>query len=113
VEEVREEDRLTDIMVRPSEKPRVLAEGDETVEHFFTKEASSTFRVELRDNTLWAYEIGEHERINNQGEEAGDRALANTVIAEGGWAGVQKFQWECLTEYLVHLTEVEEKEESK
>jgi hypothetical protein len=96
--------------VHPCEDPCPLPDEEKKVEHFFTKEASSTFRVDLIGTTLWACEIGQNERINNHGEEAGARALVNTVIAEGGWAGVQKLQWDSLTQYLVHLKEAKEPE---
>lgn len=32
----------------------------------------------------------------------------NTLVAEGGWAGVQGLQWDKLTRYLVHLEETKE-----
>jgi hypothetical protein len=73
------------------------------VAHFFGGEATSTFRVELQGNTLVASEIGRDERINNQGNEAGGRAVVNTLIAEGGWALFQQMQWKKLTDYLAHL----------
>jgi hypothetical protein len=113
VTEITQEEGMAQFTVHPSERPKAKEEGEEAVEHFFAKEASSTFRVELRDTTLWAYEIGKNEYINNQGEEAGDRALVNTLVAEGGWAGFQKMQWEKLTRYLVHLEEAAEPEENQ
>ncbi len=104
VTSVRVGDTAAEFTVQPSGDPR---EGGEEVqgeiEHLFRKEASSTFRVQLQGNTLIASEIGRHESINNQGEEAGNRALVNTVIAKGGWALGQKMQWQKLTDYLVHL----------
>jgi hypothetical protein len=86
--------------VQPSQDPR--DQGSDQVKHFFHQEARSTFRVTVNGNTLSAYEIGENEAINNQ-EEAGDRSVINTVIAEGGWLFYQKMQWKLLTDYLVHL----------
>jgi hypothetical protein len=108
VAQVRQEERLAEFSVNPCENPCPLPGREKAVEHFFTKEASSTFRVELRENTLWAFEIGQRERINNHSKEAGDRALVNTLIAEGGWAGIQKRQGDKLTRYLVHLEEDQE-----
>jgi hypothetical protein len=58
------------------------------------------------NKTLFAFEIGKNEGINNQGEDAGDRKLINTLIAEGGWAGFQELQWKKLTDYLVHRIEI-------
>lgn len=79
------EDALAEFTVHPSEKPEERNKGEKVIEHFFIKEASSTFRVERRGTKLIGYEIGLNEGINNQGEEAGDRALLNTLTAEGGW----------------------------
>jgi hypothetical protein len=100
IQVLAEEAELT---VRPSSSPTRSGEDVKQVEHFFTKDATSTFRVEMKGNTLSAFEIGKNEGINNKGEEAGDRAVVNTVIAEGGAAGFQSIQWNTLTDYLVHL----------
>lgn len=107
---IREEENLAEFVVHPSEKPEAIGHGDKVVEHFFHKDASSTFRVARAGNVLHAYEIGKNQGINNHGEEAGDRALLNTLVAEGGWAGVQALQWGKLTRYLVHLEEAEEED---
>lgn len=69
-------------------------------QHFFVKEASSTFRVEQNGAILRGYQIGKNEKINNHNYQAGDRAFLNTLIAEGGWAGFQDIQWGKLTDYL-------------
>lgn len=105
VTDIREEENMAEFVVHPSKKPEKLADGEQqnAIKHFFIKEASSTFRVELQGNTLVGSEIGKNEGINNQGEEAGDRPVLNTLVAEGGWAQVQKIQWDKLTSYLVHL----------
>lgn len=95
------EENRAEFAVQPSNDPR-KAESN-TVEHFFDEQARSTFRVELSGNTITASEIGEREVINNQGPQAGDRAVINTVIAEGAWLFYQKLQWKLLTDYLVHL----------
>ena len=44
--------------------------------------------------------------INNKGEEAGDRKMINTLLAETGRVGFQQFQWKLLTDYLVHKIEI-------
>jgi hypothetical protein len=89
--------------VSPCGNPKAAGESTEgQVAHFFGGEATSTFRVELKGNTLVASEIGRDERINNQGDEAGGRAVVNTLIAEGGWALFQEMQWKKLTDYLAH-----------
>jgi hypothetical protein len=96
---------FAEFVVHPSEEPRKSENGKEEVKHFFTKEASSTFRVEKDGATVRAFEIGRNEVINNQGEEAGNRAALNTLIAEGGWAFFQKVQWDKITAYLVQKEE--------
>ena len=89
--------------VSPCGNPKAGGESTEgQVAHFFGGEATSTFQVALKGNTLVASEIGRDERINNQGDEAGGRAVVNTLIAEGGWALFQKMQWKKLTDYLAH-----------
>lgn len=109
VSDIREEENLAEFTVHPSPAPQSLTDNPTEVKHFFIKEASSTFRVEREGNTVRACEIGKNEGINNQGEESGNRAVLNTLIAEGGWAGFQKLQWEKLTSYLVHRQETVEK----
>jgi hypothetical protein len=100
---IREEEDFAEFVVSPSPAPASHTDNTEAVQHFFGKEATSAFRVERQGNLLKAYEIGRNERINNQGAEAGDRAIVNTLVAEGGWAGFQALQWDKLTRYLVHL----------
>lgn len=105
VSDVRQEGNLAEFTVHPSEKPNPAAHEEAVTKHFFTKDASSTFRVELQGTKLIASEIGKNESINNQGEESGNRAILNTLVAEGGWAGFQALQWDKLTSYLVHQQE--------
>jgi hypothetical protein len=93
--------------VSPSPKPKSKGKSEET-DHFFTSDATSTFRVNRKGNIIFGYEIGKDESINNQGEEAAGREWINTLIAQGGWLGFQKVQWEKLTDFLVHLIEIEE-----
>ena len=107
VSDIRNEADMAEFTVHPSEKPEEKSDPDAEVKHFFTKEASSTFRVSRKDNTIQADEIGLNEVINNQGEASGDRSVLNTLIAEGGWGAFQKIQWDKLTKYLVHSDEVE------
>lgn len=96
-----EEEKRVEFTVQPSNDPRRGESGK--VEHFFDQQARSTFRVELSGNIITASEIGKQEAINNQGSQAGDRAVINTVIAEAGWLFYQKIQWKLLTDYLVHV----------
>lgn len=101
VSHVANAENRVEFTVRPSPDPHHTNSGQ--IDHFFHKEAKSTFRIELLDQTITASEIGQQEGINNQQPEAGNRAAINTVIAEGGWLGYQKFQWKLLTDYLVGL----------
>jgi hypothetical protein len=107
VTDIKEGKKSAEFTVSPSRDPTAKGEEREEIKHFFIKEATSTFKVELRGMTIYAYEIGMNEGINNKGEEAGKREIINTLIAEGGWAGFQKYQWKKLTDYLVHKEEIE------
>lgn len=110
VTDIQEEGKMAKFTVSPSENPGKKGKAHKETEHFFIDDATSTFKVALRDNILYAYELGRNEGINNQEEkEAGKRKFINTLIAEGGWAGFQKFQWKKLTDYLVHKIEIAEK----
>lgn len=93
--------------VRPCAEPKATRENQKEIKHFFTDKATSTFRVKRIGKTIYAYEIGKHEEINNRGEKAGNRKVINTVIAETGSLGLQKLQWDKLTNYLVHNSEIE------
>jgi hypothetical protein len=104
---VQQADQLAEFTVRPSPAPEQQAGDPAEVKHFFTSEATSTFRVERQGTTLRASEIGKNEKPNNQQEASAARTVVNTLVAEGGWAGFQALQWGKLTAYLVHLEEAE------
>ncbi|MEP2058084.1 MAG: hypothetical protein ABJJ05_09780 [Maribacter litoralis] len=106
VTEVTEEKDMAQFTVSPSESPVEKWEQDEEIEHFFIKEATSTFQVERKDNSIYAHEIGKNEGINNEGDEAGNRKLINTILAKGGWAGFQQYQWKKLLDYFVNKTQI-------
>ncbi len=105
--DIKVEDDFAEFTVSPSANPRAKGEESEEIKHFFIDEATSTFRVHREGRTIFGYEIGKNEGINNEGKEAGDRGLINTVIAEGGWAAFQKIQWEKFADYVVHNIEIE------
>lgn len=107
VTDVKEEKEMAEFTVSPSRDPRDKGEETKEVEHFFSDGSTSTFKVELKGTTLYGYEIGKNEGINNKGKKAGDREIINTLIAEGGWAFFQKIQWEKLTAYLVHQVDID------
>ncbi|WP_224996469.1 hypothetical protein [Cesiribacter sp. SM1] len=106
--DVKEEADWAEFTVSPSHDPREQGKEVREVEHFFADEATSTFRVERKDNAISACEIGMEEGVNNRGKEAGGREIVNTVIAVGGWILFQEIQWRKLTDYLVHKIELEE-----
>lgn len=93
-------DTVAEFTVQPCPDP--LANKPEQIEHFFAEQSRSTFRVNVSGDTISAFEIGQHESINNQQPQAGERGLANTLIAEAGWLFYQKIQWKLLTDYLVN-----------
>jgi hypothetical protein len=99
VMDIKEESNFCEFTVSPSEAPTDNA--SEQTKHFFTKAASSTFKIERKGNSIYAYEIGKEEAVNSKGPEAGNRGVLNAIVAEGGWAGVQQIQWKNLTDYLV------------
>lgn len=103
VTDINEDPFMAEFTVHPSSSPYATESKKEPVEHFFIRESSSTFRVFVNETLLTASETGKNEEINNEGYEAGERKVLNTLIAAGGWAGVQKLQWEKLTRWLVHL----------
>jgi hypothetical protein len=106
VTDIQQEEEFAAFTVSPSTSPRAKGKEREEIKHFFIDEATSTFLLKLKGTTILASEVGKNEGINNEGQEAGDRALINTLIAEGGWAGFQELQWEKLTDYLVHKIEI-------
>ncbi len=105
--DLQEKEKEAWFTVRPCPDPREAGEEVRDVEHFFDEEATSTFKVRLRGKTIFGYEIGKEEGINNHDKKAGGREVVNTLIAIGGWAFFQEMQWKSLTDYLVHNTEIE------
>lgn len=103
VTDITENPLMAEFTVHPSNAPQPKAADEQQVKHFFIRESSSTFRVSRKEHVLYASETGKNEKINNEGYEAGERKILNTLIAAGGWAGVQKLQWDKLTRWLIHL----------
>ncbi|KEO73751.1 hypothetical protein [Anditalea andensis] len=103
--DVSELQTIAEFTVRPSADPRAEISDQTEIKHFFTDKATSTFRVRRSGKTIYAYQIGKQEEINNSGKKAGSRKVINTIIAETGSLGLQKLQWEKLTNYLVHNQE--------
>ncbi|QMU28909.1 hypothetical protein [Adhaeribacter radiodurans] len=103
IEDIQEDENSSQFTVHPCSNPN---NGSAETQHFFVKEASSTFRIERQGNVLRGYQIGKNEKINNQNYQAGSRSFLNTLIAAGGWAGFQDIQWGKLTDYLAGKVDV-------
>lgn len=104
VTEVKKSENVASFTVKPDLDPQEKFEKD--VEHFFSDNATSTFKVERKGKVIKGCEIGKDEDINNEGREAGDRKLINTIAAEAGWVIFQEIQWRKLADYLVHRIEI-------
>ena len=100
--DLKDEDELAEFTVKPASDP-TTTEDPEVVDHFFQEGARSIFRIERKGNQITGMEIGVNEAINNQGEQAGSKAVINTVVSETGWAFFQENQWKNLTDYLVGI----------
>jgi hypothetical protein len=100
--DVKDEADSAEFTVQPTYDP---TENDDKVvtDHFFRDQARSIFRIERNGNILVGMEIGLNEAINNNDAEAGVKGVVNTVVSEVGWAGLQKYQWQNLTDYLVGI----------
>ncbi|HYG38321.1 MAG TPA: hypothetical protein VD908_06875 [Cytophagales bacterium] len=102
--DLKEGENNAEFTVQPSPDP-TMSKDKSVVEHFFHGESISIFKVERKGLEIIASETGKNEKINNEGKEAGDRKVINTLVSEGGWAGFQKYQWKNLTDYLVGIEE--------
>ncbi len=100
--DLKDEDDFAEFAVKPASDP-TTTKDPEVVDHFFQEGARSVFRIERKGNQLSGFEIGINEAINNQGEQAGGKAVINTVVSETGWAFFQENQWKNLTDYLVGI----------
>lgn len=98
--DVVEEMDMAEFRVKPTNDPAKSGQSERT-DHFFKSKARSTFRVERQGNEIRGMEIGTDETINNDKEEAGDKAVINTMVSETAWAFFQENQWKNLTDYLV------------
>lgn len=106
--DVQEDPDSASFTVRPSKNPTEEAQHPAETVHFFKSSATSTFKLEREGNRLKAMEMGINESINNQGPEAGDRKMINTMVAEAGWALIQEKQWKNVTDYIVGLISLKE-----
>lgn len=91
------DEELVSITVRPSHHP--LNSQAETA-HFFKDEATSTFQVIRKGNTVFAEIHGRNEMPNTATTNLFDK-LRNMVIGCCAKIGFSYPQWKCLTEGLV------------
>lgn len=99
VTEIYTDDSKAYFIVHPVSDP--LDNSTDTVSHFLREKASSIFKVQIEGTRVFGYEIGRNELINNTGKQAGNRKLINTIMAWGGWLGMQRYQWGKLTKHFV------------
>ncbi|MDJ1480814.1 hypothetical protein QNI19_11150 [Cytophagaceae bacterium DM2B3-1] len=117
VVQIKEEPEKAEFIVCPTSDPTKTVDSDQdfsgedlvgedqVTDHFFTSDALSIFRVERKGKQLTATQIGLHEKINNSTEEAGNKALLNTLVAESGWLLFQPHQWQTLTDYVAGISQ--------
>lgn len=99
VTEIYTDDSKAYFVVHPISDPQ--RDSSDTVAHFLRRKASSIFKVQIQGTRVYGYEIGRNELINNKGEQAGNRKFINTIMAWGGWLGLQRYQWGKLTKHFV------------
>lgn len=104
ITDVEKAENVVSFTVQPDIDPQEKLEKD--VEHFFSDNARSTFKVERKGKLIEGSEIGKNEDINNIGVKAGRRKVTNTIAAEAGWGIFQEIQWHKLADYLVHKIEI-------
>ena len=98
-------DRLA-LVLRPSHDPTRRPLAPQLTAHFFAREATNRLSLERRGPWLIARVEGRNECANTAAEcPNAAMALANRVLAEGGWGGPglspQRRQWERFTRGLV------------
>ena len=96
ISDIKTSIHAAEITAHPCANPN--ENNPEVTAHFFVRETSSIFRVLVDGTRIKAFQIGINEKINNN-EQSGGHGLANTLIAEAGWNGMQFIQWEDLTAY--------------
>ena len=71
------------------------AEKEKEAAHFFKKDATSTFNISRKGNTVIASYQGRNEEPNtNTGKKADN--LRNTLVSLGAMAGLSELQWSAL-----------------
>lgn len=86
------------MQVRPSAMPGT---DQEEAAHFFKPEATSTFMVSKKGNTLSAEVHGRNEMANTDAENILDKAR-NAIVASGSFLGISILQWKVLVKGILN-----------
>ena len=70
--------------------------------HFFKKDATSTFIIKLKGNTITASYYGRNEVPNVEGVSIIDK-IRNTLVAAGAAIGLSEIQWNSLVKGLLDI----------
>jgi hypothetical protein len=92
----KEEESVT-IRVRPASRPSTQ---DQETAHFFSEDATSSFRVIRRGRLVIAKVHGRNEVPNTRVERAKDK-IRNAVVSAGAVAGAANPQWKSLVKGLL------------
>ncbi len=91
------EEEFFALRVRPVKKP---ASNDEAPSHFYTDDATSSFIVERKGNSVSACERGRNEKPNTEVNKIVDK-VRNAIVAMGAKNGLAYPQWKSLMEGLL------------
>lgn len=103
VETIEIESDKVKIIIRPSYDPTIRPLKKEVTSHFFDRATINILSFEREGKRLIAEVKAISAAINNDPEEADGTSIINTTVALGGWAGMQKRQWESFTKNLVEV----------
>jgi hypothetical protein len=90
--------QVISMLVRPSDPPR----QKEETEHFFSKDATSSFIVERKGNVVTAYVRGRNELPNTDEPESILKKIRNAAIALAAMAGLNTPQWKGLAKGIIN-----------
>lgn len=96
IEEEKDKFRKRDciqLQVRPVENP--FDKKKETQAHLYTIDATSTFAVIRKNKTVWVFELGRHELVNNHAESFVNK-VRNLFVSIAAFIGLSTSQWKLL-----------------
>jgi hypothetical protein len=102
VEEIalkEEEEDVFFIRVRPTDPP---IKSDKEIAHFFKEQATSTFMIRRKGNTVSAEVHGRNEKPNVDTEQVKDK-VRNAIVGTASLLGFSLPQWKMLVKGLVKL----------